>query len=52
MKEESGNFICPKCGHKLFGSSDIVNLEKWISRENNGVKNLYSMEKIVMIIHY
>ena len=38
MKEESGNFLCPKCGDKLFGSSHVPNLQKWVSREYNGVK--------------
>ena len=36
--EESGDFLCPKCGYKLFGDSHIVGLEKWISRENNNIK--------------
>ena len=39
-KEESGDFLCPKCGHRLFGDNLGVGLEKWISRENNGINKI------------
>ena len=38
MKEESGKFLCPNCGKRLFGDSIVFRLEKWKSRENNGIK--------------
>ena len=38
IKEETGNFLCPNCGYELFGNLHKVGLEKWISRENNGIK--------------
>ena len=38
-KEESGDFSCPKCGHRLF-SDNLGGLEKWISRENNGINKI------------
>ena len=38
IKEETGNFLCPNCGYELFGASSKVCLEKWISRENIGIK--------------
>ena len=38
IKEETGNFLCPNCGYKLFGATYKTALEKWICRENNGIK--------------
>ena len=38
IKEETGDFLCPNCGYELFGASSKVCLEKWISRENIGIK--------------
>ena len=38
IKEETGNFLCPNCGYGLFGDTHKVGLEKWISRESNGIK--------------
>lgn len=40
MKEESGNFMCPKCGYEFSGKGTLyaVSLIKWISREKKGVK--------------
>lgn len=40
MKEESGDFLCPKCEHRLFGDNLKIGLEKWISRENNGINKI------------
>ena len=39
-KEESGDFLCPKCGHRLFSDNLGKGLEKWISRENNGINKI------------
>ena len=39
-KEESGDFLCPKCGHRLFSDNLGKDLEKWISRENNGINKI------------
>ena len=39
-KEESGDFLCPKCGHRLFSDNLGKFLEKWISRENNGINKI------------
>ena len=39
-KEESGDFLCPKCGHRLFSDNLGKSLEKWISRENNGINKI------------
>ena len=36
IKEESGDFLCPNCGHNLLGV--IRELVEWRSRENNGTK--------------
>ena len=40
MKEESGDFLCPKCEHRLFGDNLKIGLKKWISRENNGINKI------------
>ena len=40
MEEESGDFLCPKCEHRLFGENLGSGLEKLISRENNGINNI------------
>ena len=40
MKEKTGNFLCPRCGDKLFGANHKVALVNWISREINGVKKV------------
>jgi len=40
MKEKSGDFLCPKCGHRLFGDNLGNGLEKWICRENNGINKI------------
>ncbi len=40
MKEETGDFLCPKCEHRLFGNNLKNSLEKWISRENNGINKI------------
>lgn len=47
MKEKSGDFSCPKCGHRLFGDH-INGLEKWISRENNGINRIIFYKKDFM----
>ena len=39
-KEESGDFLCPKCGHRLFSDNLGKGLKKWISRENNGINKI------------
>ena len=39
MKEEFGDFLCPKCGHRLF-ERNLRGLEKWICRENNGINKI------------
>ena len=39
-KEESGDFLCPKCGHRLFSDNLGKDLEKWINRENNGINKI------------
>ena len=39
-KEESGDFLCPKCGHRLISDNLGKDLEKWISRENNGINKI------------
>ena len=38
IKEETGNFLCPNCGYKLFGATYKYDLKKWICRENNGIQ--------------
>ena len=48
MKEESGDFLCPKCGHRLFGNNLTIGLEKWISRENNGINKIIFYKKDFM----
>ena len=48
MKEESGDFLCPKCGHRLFGDHLANGLEKWISRENNGINKIIFYAKDFM----
>ena len=40
MKQESVDFSCPKCGNRLFENNLSKSLEKWISREINGIKKI------------